>query len=93
MKIGGQPCAPSIAFGLGGDSAAAKALMIRGMLHKGFLFSGQLYLMWPHDEGMISGMLSALDDVLSGLDEMQERGTLRKVAGPAVVPTGFTRLA
>lgn len=93
MKIGGQPCAPSIAFALGDDSPAAKALMIRGMLHKGFLFSGQLYLMWPHDEGMVSGVLSALDEVLIGLDEMQERGILRKAAGPTVVPAGFTRLA
>ncbi|MBI5801624.1 MAG: aminotransferase class III-fold pyridoxal phosphate-dependent enzyme [Verrucomicrobia bacterium] len=93
IKVGGQPCAPSFAFGLGDDSAAAKALMIRGMLHRQFLFSSQLYAMWPHSEAMIADMLSALDEVLVGLDELHERGTLRAVAGPAVVPAGFARLA
>ncbi len=84
---------PSFAFGLGDDSAAAKALMIRGMLRRQFLFSSQLYAMWPHTEEMIADMISALDEVLAGLDELHERGTLRAVAGPAVVPAGFARLA
>ena len=93
IKIGGQPCAPSIAFDLGHDSAAAKALMIRGMLRQGFLFSAQLYVMWCHDETMIAAALSALDEVLAGLDTIQAQGTLRAAAGLSVQPAGFARLA
>ena len=93
IKIGGQPCAPSIAFQLGDDSAAAKALCIRGMLNKGILFSSQLYAQWCHDEAMIADLLSALDEVLGGLDETHQRGALRETAGPSVVPSGFARLA
>jgi glutamate-1-semialdehyde 2,1-aminomutase len=92
LKIGGQPCAPSLAFGLGDDSAAAKALMVRGMLQKNFLFSGQLYVMWPHSEAMVTGMLSALDEVLGGIVAWQQSGRLREIAGPSVVATGFARL-
>jgi glutamate-1-semialdehyde 2,1-aminomutase len=92
LKIGGQPCAPSLAFGLGDDSAAAKALMVRGMLQKNFLFSGQLYVMWPHSEAMVAGMLSALDEVLGGIVAWQQSGRLREMAGPSVVATGFARL-
>ena len=93
ITIGGQPCAPSLAFGLGDDSAAAKALMIRGMLHQGILFSSQLYAMWPHREEMVAEMLSALDEVLGELEELHQRGKMREVAGPAVVAAGFARLA
>ena len=93
IKIGGQPCAPSIAFQLGEDSAAAKALAIRGLLGKGILFSSQLYAMWPHTEAMIAELLSALDEVLCGLDELHQRGALRETAGPSVMPAGFARLA
>ena len=93
IKVGGQPCAPSLAFGLGDDTAAAKALMIRGMLRQNFLFSGQLYVMWPHREDRIADMLSSLDEVLKNLDELHQHGKLREVAGPAVVATGFARLA
>ncbi len=93
IKVGGQPCAPSLTFQLGDDSAATKALCIRGMLHQGFLFSGQLYAMWPHDETMIADLLSAWDEVLGGLDDLQQRGALRETAGSSVAPTGFARLA
>ena len=93
IAIGGQACAPSIVFQLGEDAAAAKALMIRGMLHQQILFSSQLYAMWPHDEAMISGMLSAWDEVLGGLTEIQQRGGLREAAGASIKPTGFARLA
>jgi glutamate-1-semialdehyde 2,1-aminomutase len=92
LSIGGQPCAPSIAFGLGDESAAAKALMIRGMLQRNFLFSSQLYVMWPHTEEIVSRMLAALDEVLTGITELHERGQLRDVAGPSIVSTGFARL-
>lgn len=93
IAIGGQPCAPSVAFQLGEVAASAKALSIRGMLHHGILFSSQLYAMWPHDEGLISSMLSAWDEVLSGLAEIHQRGSLREAAGATVTPSGFARLA
>ena len=63
------------------------------MLQRGFLFSSQLYGMWPHTEDMIAQMLAALDQVLCGLDELHQRGALRETAGPSVVPAGFARLA
>lgn len=93
LKVGGQPCSPSLTFALGEDSAAAKALTIRGLLHAGFLFSSQLYLMWPHTDAMIAELLAALDDVLTHLDTLHARNALRETAGPTVVPAGFTRLA
>ncbi len=93
LKVGGQPCAPSLAFALGDDSAAAKALMIRGMLRHNYLFSTQLYVMWPHSEKTIAAMLACLDDVLGELDELHQLGQLREVAGPTVVATSFARLA
>ena len=93
IKIGGQPCAPAIAFQLGDDSAAARVLAVRGMLRQGFLISSQLYVMWPHHDAMIASMLSALDEVLSGLDDLHGRGTLRAEAGPTATPTRFARLA
>jgi glutamate-1-semialdehyde 2,1-aminomutase len=93
IKIGGMPCAPSFAFQLGEDSAAAKALAIRGMLTQGFLFSSQLYAMWPHTETMIADMLSALDETLADVGRLHEQGRLKQEAGPQVVPTGFARLA
>ncbi|MCB1244615.1 MAG: aminotransferase class III-fold pyridoxal phosphate-dependent enzyme [Verrucomicrobiae bacterium] len=92
LTVAGQPCAPSLAFGLGEESAAAKALMIRGMLHRGFLFSSQLYAMWPHTAGLVEDVLSSLDEVLAGLAIIQERGHLRAEAGPAVTGGGFVRL-
>ena len=66
--------------------------MIRGMLQRHFLFSSQLYVMWPHTDSMISQMLTALDEVLTGIAEVQQRGHLREVAGPSIVATGFARL-
>jgi glutamate-1-semialdehyde 2,1-aminomutase len=93
ITIGGQPCAPSLTFNLGENSAAAKALMIRAMLKRGYLFSSQLYLMWPHTESDISLMFSALDETLTELTKLHECNTLRATAGPGVAPTGFARLA
>ena len=93
ITIGGQQCAPAIAFGLGNESAAAKALMIRGMLHQGFLSSSQLYVMWPHTAAHIADFLSALDEVLAGVSRIHAAGDLQKEAGPQVVGGGFARLA
>lgn len=62
------------------------------MLQRNFLFSSQLYVMWPHTDSMILRMLAALDEVLAGIAEIQQRGQLREVAGPAIVATGFAPL-
>lgn len=93
LKIGGMPCAPSFAFGLGDLSAAAKTLMIRGMLARGYLFSSQLYAMWPHDEAMIDRALAALDETLAHVARSHRDGTLQSEAGVAAVQQGFARLA
>lgn len=61
LKIGGMPCAPSLAFG----NPAAKPLMIRHMIERGYLMSSQLYVTWSHAEAHISGMLAALDEALA----------------------------
>ncbi|MEZ5385981.1 MAG: aminotransferase class III-fold pyridoxal phosphate-dependent enzyme [Prosthecobacter sp.] len=58
LKIGGMPCAPSLVFA----NPAAKPLMIRHMLQRGFLMSSQLYVTWCHDDEKVAGMLAALDE-------------------------------
>lgn len=93
MQIGGMPCAPSIAFQLGESSAAAKALMIRQMLSRGFLFSSQLYVMWPHTERQIDDGLSALDESLAEIGKLQADGRLISEAGIRETQGGFARLA
>ncbi|GEP41945.1 aminotransferase class III-fold pyridoxal phosphate-dependent enzyme [Brevifollis gellanilyticus] len=92
VKVGGMPCAPSLAFGLGGDAAAAKALMIRHMLERGFLISSQLYVTWSHTPGMVDDMLSALDASLALVVASQERGGLKSESGVGDVQQGFARL-
>jgi hypothetical protein len=92
IKIGGMPCAPSFAFQLGELSGAAKALCIRGMLARGYLFSSQLYVMWPHTEAHVTGMAAALDEVLCDLSRLHGNGRLRDEAGVAEISTGFARL-
>lgn len=92
IKIGGMPCAPSIAFGLGTDAASAKALMIRHMLQRGYLFSSQLYVMWPHTDTIIADMIEALDESLSFVAKTHENGALKAEAGVPDTPQGFTRL-
>jgi glutamate-1-semialdehyde 2,1-aminomutase len=93
LKIGGMPCAPSLAFQLGDLSAAAKALMIRGMLRRGFLFSSQLYVMFPHDPAMVDGALGALDESLAEVATSHREGRLEAEAGVPRTPQGFARLA
>jgi hypothetical protein len=92
IKIGGMPCAPAMAFQLGDLSASAKALCIRSMLARGFLFSSQLYVMWPHTEAHLSEMAAALDETLGEIAGVHENGRLREDAGVAQISTGFARL-
>jgi glutamate-1-semialdehyde 2,1-aminomutase len=92
IKVGGMPCAPSFAFQLGELSAAAKALCIRGMLSRGFLFSSQLYAMWPHTEAHVCAMTAALDEVLDELKRLHESERLHQEARVSETSTGFARL-
>lgn len=92
IKVGGMPCAPSFAFQLGEWSGAAKAVCIRKMLTRGFLFSSQLYVMWPHTEAHVASLTSALDEVLGELSHFHESGRMSEEAGITQPCTGFARL-
>jgi glutamate-1-semialdehyde 2,1-aminomutase len=92
LKIAGMPCAPSLAIQLGELSAAAKAVCIRRMLSRGFLFSTQLYVMWPHTEAMVNSMIAALDESLAEVARLHAEERLLAEAGPLPASTGFARL-
>lgn len=93
LNVGNQPAAPSLIFALGEHSGAAKALLIRKMLARGYLFSSQLYVMLVHDGALINGMIDALGDVLGELTKLHDSGRLKTEAGN-LKPTGaFARLA
>ncbi|HCN76225.1 MAG TPA: class III aminotransferase [Verrucomicrobiales bacterium] len=64
LKISGMPCASSLVFA----NPAAKPLMIREMLQRGYLMSSQLYVTWCHDDEKVAGMLAALDEALRILE-------------------------
>jgi glutamate-1-semialdehyde 2,1-aminomutase len=93
ITIGSQPPAPSFAFGLGELAPAAKALMIRGMLARRFMVSGQLYVMAAHDEALIGAMLSALHETLIEVAALYDDGRLSDEAGRLKPGAGFARLA
>ena len=88
LKVGGMPCAPSLVFA----NPAAKPLMIRHMLQRGYLMSSQLYVTWPHTSDLVAGMLTALDESLGKVAQLQAEGQLQSAAGPISVSTGFARL-
>jgi glutamate-1-semialdehyde 2,1-aminomutase len=92
IKIAGMPCAPSLAIQLGELSSAAKAVCIRRMLSRGFIFSTQLYVMWPHTETMIESMIAALDESLTEVARLHAEERLLAEAGPLPASTGFARL-
>jgi glutamate-1-semialdehyde 2,1-aminomutase len=92
INMAGMPCAPSFAFQLGVLSAAAKAVCIRQMLIRGFLFSSQLYVMWPHTEALVDAMITALDESLGEISRLHAEGRLQAEAGPMPPNTGFARL-
>jgi glutamate-1-semialdehyde 2,1-aminomutase len=93
LTISNRPCAPSLTFALGEASPAAKALMIRKMLARGFLMSSQLYVMHVHDEALVASMIEALDEVLEELSALHDSGRLITEAGRVGPAQGFTRLA
>ena len=87
LKIGSMPCAPSLAFA----NLAAKPLMIRHMLQRGYLMSSQLYVTWSHTEEMVGAMLVALDESLGLAVNSQERRELQAEAGVVGTQQGFAR--
>ncbi|RBP39129.1 glutamate-1-semialdehyde 2,1-aminomutase [Roseimicrobium gellanilyticum] len=93
LTLGNRPCAPSVTFALGSESLAAKALMIRKMLTRGFMMSSQLYVMQAHEESHLHSMITALDETLTEIGELQAAGRLGSEAGHAMPSSGFTRLA
>jgi len=93
IVISGQPSAPSLAFSLGADSVAVKALYIRRIVAHGFLVSGQYYVLGTHDEAQVASLLSALDEVCTELTALNEAGQLQATAGAVQVSGGFGRLA
>lgn len=101
MRTGGMPCAPSISFapnpeGGGAQPAslasAAKILMVRAMLRRGYLMSSQLYVMWPHTEQKVRAMLAALDESLEEVSRLHRENRLIAEAGPLPASGGFARL-
>ncbi len=92
IQIGGMPSAPSISFGLGAAAAGAKALMVRGMVQRGFLVSGQLYLTWAHGDEHLGSLIGAWEETLIEMVREQEKGMLDRHAGEGVAVTGFARL-
>ncbi|MDZ4287239.1 MAG: aminotransferase class III-fold pyridoxal phosphate-dependent enzyme [Prosthecobacter sp.] len=91
LKIGGMPCAPALSFQQHGQ--AAKVLMIRKMLERGFMVSSQWYLMWAHDTSQVAAVLNALDEVLAELAVLARQEKLEAEAGSIPSTPGFARLA
>jgi hypothetical protein len=81
LKVGSMPCAPSLVFA----NPAAKPLMIRHMLQRGFLMSSQLYVTWCHNDEKVAAMLAALDESLA----IVAQTSLEAAQGPQ---QGFARL-
>lgn len=92
LGVGGQPCAPSLRFDLGDAATAARTLWVRGLLRRGFLASGQLYVMVAHNEAMIDALLIAADEVCAELAGLHDREELMATAGSGA-QAGFARLA
>jgi glutamate-1-semialdehyde 2,1-aminomutase len=93
LTVAGQPCAPALAFGLGADAAAARTLLIRRLLARGFLFSTQLYLLAAHEELHVVSLLNALAEVLPDLTALHTEARLPAEAGTAPAQPAFGRLA
>ena len=93
LKIAGMPCAPSLTFQLGDTSLQARAVYIRKMLARGFLVSGQFYVMWTHDLGQINALLTALDETFNEMNAMNNASALIAEGANQPAQGGFTRLA
>ena len=62
------------------------------MLMRGYLFSSQLYVMWPHTEALVDAMVTALGESLAEVSRLHAEGKLQSEAGPMIPNTGFARL-
>ena len=93
ITVGGMPSAPALAFGLGGAATAAKALMVRGMLARGFIASTQIYVMLAHDSTHAAAYLEALDATLADVARLAEAGRLESESGVSGPGPAFARLA
>jgi hypothetical protein len=72
--------------------------MIRRMLSRGYLVSGQLYLMFSHTESEVDGMIEAMGEALGELSRLLEGDRLVAEAGPlggdrVAMGQAFARLA
>lgn len=92
LKVGGMPCASTLSFDLGAEGSAAKAVLIRKMLARGFLASSALYMMHAHTPARIRSFHSAMDESLQELDILVAEGRLQAEAGVSSA-THFARLA
>lgn len=88
-----MPPSPSLSFDLGDQSTAAKVLMIRGLVERGFLASSQLYLMAAHSVDQQSQFLTALAESLAQIERELEKGCLLETAGTQAAGGTFARLA
>jgi glutamate-1-semialdehyde 2,1-aminomutase len=93
ISVGGMPSSPSMAFGLGAAATSAKALMVRGMLARGFIASTQLHVMLAHDSAGAVAYLEALDATLADVSRVAEAGRLEAEAGVSGPGPAFARLA
>lgn len=92
LSVGGMPPCPSLAFGLNAHAAAARALMIRELVSRGFLASSQLYLMLAHTDEQQAEFLCALDESLGKVQAALTEGQISEMAH-GVKANQFARLA
>jgi glutamate-1-semialdehyde 2,1-aminomutase len=92
LTMSGMPAATFLAFNLGEATQAARALLIRKMVSRGYLVSGLFYTMLAHEPHHFDSMLGALDETLSEIDLLAETGRVQEEAG-TVGAAGFARLA
>ncbi|WP_325403019.1 aminotransferase class III-fold pyridoxal phosphate-dependent enzyme [Agriterribacter sp.] len=93
LLVGGMTSTPTLAFQLGENASAAKALYIRKMLDKGFLVSSIFYLMFAHEERHISQLLQALEITFKEMQQTIIAGGLANEAAGDGSQNGFARLA
>lgn len=89
LKVGGMPCAPALTFA----RPAAKQLMIRRLLDRGFMVSAQLYLQWTHEPAHLDALIAALEEVFADLAGLAREGRLEAEVGTVSAAAGFARLA
>lgn len=93
LTVGGMPPSPSLSFGSGTEATAAKVMMIRKLVGRGFLASSQLYLMHAHQPEQRAQFLTALDETLGEIDQEIAKGSLVESAGTTHASNTFARLA